>query len=494
MDSSIVNSAIVKLNNTSSRDVYGINSKDLKLASPIISPVLSDLINKCFTNGLFPNCLKLSRIVPIFKKGLRNDPNNYRPIAISPTLSKIIEIIVKERLEKFFDDQNIFYERQYGFRKLHSTNKALIRVINDILTSYKDSCNVNITLCDLTKAFDSVPHDILIRKLEFYGCRGIVKEFFKSYLSNRYQKVSVLKDESQYREMHCGVPQGSILGPLLFIIYINDLPNQIINSHLYLYADDTSFITVHNDVNKLQELAAKTLEKASDWFSCNKLLLNKGKTQQCIFRYCGSSSTNFVKFLGLYINDDMKWKEHINYVSNRLTTIIFLLRKISTCVSESVIKNVYFGLFHSVLSYGILLWGAAPDAARIFKLQKRAMRTIARKKSTEHCAPLFKRFNILTLHSLYVYENLMYVKQNLESFETANQVHSHSTRSCTDIRVPFYKNNKLINGPNFWAPKFYNHLPDSIKALPLNTFKNKIKIVLQNMCLYNFEDFFSCNV
>ena len=190
------------------------------------------------------------------------------------------------------------------------------------------------TLCDLSKAFDSLLHDVLLEKLNRYGFRGVALNFISSYLSNRYQKVVIKqKNESSLDLITCGVPQGSILGPLLFIIYMNDLTWFFHNISTYLYADDTALLTSNNDLDTLLQMSEQALNKVSTWFTANKLLLNKNKTQRCVFKYktpvSAAEPVTSVKCLGIHIDNNLKWKTHIDSICNRLSQILFLLRNVS---------------------------------------------------------------------------------------------------------------------------------------------------------------------
>lgn len=491
--------AIASLKGSKSKDIYDLDSWVLKQVNEHVSEILAFLINKCFQEGVFPSCLKIAKVVPVFKNGDRRDPSNYRPISILPVISKVVEIVVKKRVVSFLDKHNILNNQQFGFRRTQSTTVALVNMITNILKSHKDHCHVAMSLCDLSKAFDSLPHNILLEKLNLYGFRGVASDFFQSYLSDRQQKVVISSvNESTYNTVTYGVPQGSILGPLLFIIYINDLPHFLTNNPnicTFLYADDTTLLTSANNLITLQTLSEDALQKASVWFDSNKMLLNQNKTQNCIFKYKQSSNipdkATTVKCLGLHIDNDLKWRTHTEYVGNRLSQSLFLLRKVRQFASTDVVVTIYNGLFHSILQYGLIIWGSDPRAEKVFKLQKKAIRIIARAKSDTHCKPLFRAFHIMSLPSLFVFVNLMFVKQNINNFQTADNVHSHVTRGAKNLRLPFFSTNKLTNGPNYWALKFFNTLPSDIKLLPEKIFKRTIKTKLMDACLYDFKDFFT---
>ena len=217
-----------------------IPTKLLKLVSNEISPVLSEICNLSFEEGIFPDKNKIAKIIPIHKKGSTNDVNNYRPISLLSIFSKIMEKLMASRLNNFLQLHSIIYPSQFGFRAGCSTTHSLVSIIESInktIEEKKFGCGVFI---DLKKAFDTVNHTILIQKLEHYGIRDNALLWFKSYLSDREQYVSLNGSDSELKTITCGVPQGSVLGPILFLLYINDLPNISKKLNFFLFADDTN--------------------------------------------------------------------------------------------------------------------------------------------------------------------------------------------------------------------------------------------------------------
>ena len=244
---------------------------------------LTHIINRSFTDGVFPKELQLARIVPIFKSGDSSQTTNYRPISVLSCFSKIFEKIMYNHLFNFMEQFNIIYEYQFGFRHKHSTQQAIITFVQNITESL-DSGDIVIGLfLDLKKAFDTVNHEILLKKLCAYGIRGSILQWFTSYLTDRSQYVALDDTLSDVRNVKCGVPQGSILGPLLFIIYMNDICNVSDVLSIILYADDTSLIAKHNNICDLCELLNTELEKLSIWLRSNKLSLNVQKSFYLVF-------------------------------------------------------------------------------------------------------------------------------------------------------------------------------------------------------------------
>ena len=304
----------------------------LKLLKNCICQPLTHIINLSFATGIYPTKLKEAKVIPIFKN--KGDPlfiSNYRPISLLSNIDKIFEKAVHKRLYSFLNKFNCIYELQFGFRTKHSTSHALISLtekIREALDSQgsKFACGVFI---DLQKAFDTVDHAILLKKLEHYGVRGIANSWFKSYLSDRSQYTTVNGFNSEQKIMKYGVPQGSVLGPLLFLIYINDLHQAIKYSAVHHFADDTNLLTTGLCIKKIQVQVNHDLKCLSNWLKANKIALNASKTEVIIFRQRNKNiqyrknpedqlepwklnikidgkkiePSTYVKYLGIYIDD-----------------------------------------------------------------------------------------------------------------------------------------------------------------------------------------------
>ena len=275
----IINS--LKSKNSSGHD--GLNTILLKnIKTELVIP-LNIIINKSLSTGVVPDSLKLAKVIPIFKCKEKDNLNNYRPISLLPTISKILEKVLHKRLYNFLLSQSIFYQSRYGFRPKHATSHAVNEFVDDVISSFE---NKEVTLgvfLDLSQAFDTINHKILLQKLEWYGVRGKALEWFENYLCQRKQFVQYKTNKSLTHNIPCGVPQGSVLGPLLFIIYTNDLPNSLTHTKAILLADDTTLYLNSKHVTELFNLINHDLNSLAEWFKSNKLSLNIGKNKLCGF-------------------------------------------------------------------------------------------------------------------------------------------------------------------------------------------------------------------
>ena len=228
-----------------------IPPKLVKNISKYIIKPLAYIYNQSFLTGSIPDDLKVALVTPVFKANDREEFSNYRPISVFPCFSKILEKLMYNRLLKYLDQNNIFFPSQYGFRRKHSTNIATIELITKISEAIDNNEYTLGVFLDLAKAFDTVNHEILLRKLDHYGIRGIVNEWFKNYLTERKQIVKYKSEQSESLTITCGVPQGSVLGPLLFLIYMNDISRCSKKLSFILFADDTNLFYSHKNVDIL---------------------------------------------------------------------------------------------------------------------------------------------------------------------------------------------------------------------------------------------------
>lgn len=493
-----VRSIVNNLKNSKSKDPFSITVKIIKTLLNIIIVPLTKLINMCINSHIFPNCLKIAKVIPIFKKGSVEDLNNYRPISLVPILSKILEAALKIQITEYFESNNLFSPCQYGFRNNKSTTKAINNLTQIVLHGFEENLYTHATFLDLTKAFDCVSHHILLKKLEAYNFDNNSRALIKSYLTERFQFVYYNSGASGRQLVKHGVPQGSVLGPVLFLIYINDLPNCSPEAQTILFADDTTELVQNQSLDLIQCNIGNIQSNVKTWFTSNVLSLNESKTQTLTFtlrnmQNCTISKSEAIKFLGVYIDPILTWERHIIYLSGKLSKIIFLVRNLVNKVSLATLKTAYYGFFQSTMSYAILNWGHSTHSSKIFGLQRKCIRTIAQIGYRECCREEFIRLEVLTLPCIYILECLLYMKQEQNIYMKHRDRHNHATRN-RDLIVPNYlRLQRTRDGTNYYCIKLYNVLPEAIKNLEFSQFKLKIKKFLKNKAFYSIEEYLQNN-
>lgn len=377
-------------------------------------------------------------VVPLYKADDPSLINNYRPVSVLPCLSKIFEKIMYNRLLEFIDHCNLLYDYQFGFRKGRSTTMAMSHIINKIMQALdKGEFAIGVFL-DFSKAFDTVNFDILFRKLDKYGVRGTALEWFKSYLHNRKQYVKYEGSKSSELIIKCGVPQGSILGPLLFLLYINDIENASNEIFLMLFADDSSAFMQGKDLSEMFLSMNAELKKMSLWLQTNKLSINIGKTHFMVFTVRNKKvfrplipltingevleETSCIKFLGVRIDSKLNWNLHIQYIKSKIAKGVGIIGKARRFLADETLITLYYAFLYPYLQYCIEIWGNTFDTYldSILKLQKRAVRTISYANPRAHSEPLFKNLEILPVKQVYVFKIAQFMYKYCNNMLPAN--------------------------------------------------------------------------
>ena len=498
---------IVSVYNTFKSTASGWDMFNKKIIATIfdaILPFMCHIINLSFRTGIVPHELKIAKVTPLYKADNPYLISNYRPISILPILSKIFEKLFHHRLYTFLSEKIIIYDKQFGFRPKHSTESALSFLNNRITTSFEKGEYVLGILLDFKKAFDTVNFDILFNKCRHYGIRGIPLLWIKSYLKHRQQFVVFSDTHSSKLPISMGVPQGSILGPLLFLIYINDLPVVPRNLKAVMYADDGNFFLSGRNINSLFNLVNADLELINDWLIANRLSLNASKSNYMLFSLHNKLHTNneltiqnqilergsSAKFLGYLLDENLKWNNHIVYISKKVsknTGILYKLRKVG---DKDTVLQAYYSFIHPYLTNGLIIWGSAPKMQidKLFLLQKRAIRIIDNAKKYDHTGPLFIKYNILPLEKLFKFQTIVHMFKVYKGylppvitnlFTVRKRSTYRDTRLANIFDIPFtefffVQKNIHIRGPALFN-KYCNHMDLDCS---LNTFKRKIKQVL----------------
>lgn len=474
---------------------------------------LSDIANACLSDGIFPEQFKVSKTIPIHKKGDRQILNNYRGVTVPVSFSKILEKIIYIRFIKYLNKFQVIRPCQYGFLPSSSTEKAIYNSITDILSALDSNKKVSCLYFDLTRAFDTVDYRLLLDKLNSYGIRGIANKLIESYLSNRTQVVTINTScnglQTQYFSnkipVKQGVPQGSVLGPLLFVIYSNDLQDTLNIPTLYQFADDTSVIVRENSISICADKLRSLSQDMVNWCNVNHFTLNEGKTELMTFSLnkCLDQSpyvpingrsiqqVDQVKFLGIIIDSKLNWEPYTDSILNKLISACFLIRSIRAQVYIETLRTFYFSYVQSILEYGIIFWGSSHYCHKLFITQKRIIRCMLHIHSRETCRPHFKYLNILTVPSLYIYRLLLFVKKNPNIFARNNQIYNiMTTRNGLNLSIPTHNHSFYENGPYYNSIRAYNALPNNIKSVePIHLFKIKLKTFLIDNAFYSLEEF-----
>jgi hypothetical protein len=489
-----------------------VSIRVMKASTPFIVSPLTYICNKILQTGTFPDRLKYAEVKPLYKKGDRKELFNYRPISLLPNFSKIIEKVMYKRLSYHLHINNILVGEQFGFRKGFSTEMATFQFLNKVLTSLDEKSYVGSLLCDLQKAFDCVNHYVLLEKLKFYGVSGVGMKLMSSYLDNRYQRV-VMEDTklnkvtSRWVRVEHGVPQGSILGPLLFLIYINDFPFSVKNiAQPILFADDTSIVISNPCPQEFEKNIKLVLNAATVWFNRNFLTLNYDKTHflqfflkkhreieiQATTNELLITNLNCSSFLGLTIDSVLSWNNHILNISSKLSKACFAIRSIRPFMSMDATKMVYFSYVHSILEYGIIFWGSAPLSVNIFKIQKRIIRIMSGLSKFASCRESFKKLHILTLQSQFILSLSLFVVKNKNYFTLNREIHDFNTRYCNNFHLPSTNLSKVQKGVLFSGSRIFNHLPSNIKSAStdINRFKCLLKRYLIDHAFYTVKEFY----
>ena len=350
------------------------------LLKEIIDPlahILMEVFNKLMTVGEFPNIMKLAEVVPLYKSKEHCLENNYRPISLLTTISKILEKIMYHRVYTFLQVTGQIYSNQYGFRANHSCEHAVGQVIRTAVKGLENHQYVACVLLDLSKAFDTIDHEILLHKLELYGIRGQALSWFKSYLSNHKLRVKC-RTVSDPREtmsdehvVHHGTPQGLCLGPLIFLLFVNDLHLNLHDSDCIQFADDTTLVFRHQNLKYLRFCIESELLTIQDWLNANRLTLNVSKSSYLLFHGHKQSLPDFkivlnsieiprvrhAKFLGTWIDEHLNWETHVNKILTKLKCGIGMLRHSKYLLTSKAKCLLYFGQIHSHLCYCLCIWG-----------------------------------------------------------------------------------------------------------------------------------------
>lgn len=515
VDVSEITSIVKKLKNKKSYGDDGISVQVIKACIDHISLPLVHITNLMLETGCFPDKLKTSIIKPLHKKGPKDEPNNYRPIALLPCFSKIFEKVIYNRLTEFLDKYNILNKNQFGFRKDSSTSLAIYAFLSNLWEAINAKKDCTGLFIDMSKAFDCVVHSIVLKQLDQVGIRGVANDLIKSYLDNRKQALMLTKFnevsksmeevKSTYKTIKIGVPQGSVLGPLLFLIYVNELPN--LTRHLcIMFADDATLLFVKNDLDIAQYKTeiTNTLETMTAWLESINLKVNLTKTKLVQFRNYKKKDLDIdiiykntfieevtdIGFLGVHIDKHLNWAKHIEKLNNKISSYCYALSVLVDVSSIEVAINAYYGNVYPLLLYGILFWGNSVDVKKAFVMQKRCLRIIFNKPNEESLRTTFKEKGFLTVTGIFILEICLFVRRNKNKFKKVSDQHNVNVRDKDRLVLPTIKCMIYDKSTFVTAIRIYNKLPNDIKHAADKEFKKVLKKWLIGNVFYDLNEFY----
>lgn len=476
----------------------------IKHVIELVSPVISSLFNQSISLGIFPEILKLARVLPLFKSGSLDNLTNYRPISLLPLFSKLFEKLAHRRLNSFLTKYKILSKRQFGFQRGYSTTSAIVEYLEYAYEAFEKNLFMCTVFLDFSKAFDTVRHDILLMKLDHIGIRGVCLGWFTSFLTDRKQYVSIGGCNSSQAHLSVGVPQGSTLGPMLFLLYINDMFRSVNSLKMLHFADDTTLFHSSSNIMELESVFNNELKQLDEWLIANRLSLNVSKTK-CMYIYnrklpvlpvikINNRVLGIVdshKFLGIVIDNRLRFEEHIDRLSATLARSIGVMHRVSKFVTPHTLRSLYYSLVYSRISYAVTAWGSTSHLVlcRVKRLVNRAVKLLP-SDVVGDVRYHYIANDVLGFDNIYKYFILCHLFKILkfanheffiESIDRVQVFHSHVTRNqfLNVFNLPFYRKSKTQNSFLYVSLKFWNLLPLMLRDLDnFSTFKNKLKLFL----------------
>ena len=487
----------------------GVPAKVIPSIAHIIASPLTHIINRSFAEGIIPYQWKIARVTPIFKSGDNNTLGNYRPISVISVIGKIMEKIVHNQVQKYLLDNNILSNCQSGFRPKFSTQTALLNVTENWLSAIDNGDLVGVVMIDLKKAFDTVDHAILIQKLKMYGFDDMTVKWFENYLCSQRQQFTCINGiASSVRNVTCGVPQGSLLGPLLFLLYTNDLPDKVRYCKLSLYADDTCLYFSNKDPNIIYDKINYDLKVISSWLNANKLVINAKKCETMIIgtnqrlkkwnsviddHHVYIDNTPIVKvkackYLGIFIDENLSWNRQTEYLKSKVVKNLYLLKRIRPFITEQTASLFYKSVIQAHFDYCSVVWGNTnkTNLDKLQILQNRSLRAVLRVNYLFSTNSLYTTLKLDRLHvrrskhlAQIMYQCVHHTgPPYLNELFTLRQSH-YSTRSgdsqlnIVRPKTDHGKRRFLYQGASLW-----NNL---VRHVPVNATLDTFKKHLQNL-------------
>src|SRR2546425_2853098 len=487
----------------------GFNLELVKSNAPIFAHPLTYIYNLSLYTGIVPIRFKIAKVIPIFKKDDEKIPSNYRPISLLSVFNKILEKLISKRLYNFLDHENFFYKYQFGFRKNHNTSLAVLEITDFCYENLDNNKFVLGLFIDIQKAFDAIDIDILLYKLYHYGVRGVMFEWIKNYLHDRSQYTYVNGVKSNVNNISYGVPQGSVLGPLLFLIYVNDIQRATTETVPKMFADDTNAFIVADNLIDLQYKTNACLSDLNLWCLANKLTINLDKTNYTVFSpkkraisdtitlYVGNVQIKYTaccKYLGICIDFNLDWQEHINYTYKKLLKFCGIFYKIRDLLPFPCLKMLYFSFVYTNLIYGIEIYANTYNSylQKLSILNNKIIRILFSKHTRTHVKDLYLIIDSLPLIKLHEFFILKFVHKCLfnpvklpsafsDYFSFSKLTINYNSRRQHDLYIKQSNSNFGRKCLKTRASALWNKLPNEVKSISDNSlFCKTIKNYLMN--------------
>ena len=480
------------LDGKKSGDIFGISPDLVKLSAQVIAQILTIIFNQSIREGCFPSAMKVAKVLPLHKGDSMLSVGNYRPISLLPIFSKIFERLVYNRVIEFIDNNKILSELQFGFQKNKSTEQAVSTILStlDEAKSRRDSSYC--IFLDFAKAFDTVNHEILLKKLDHYGVSGVALDLLRSYLSNRTQQTEINGVLSDTGIIKHGVPQGSVLGPLLFLLYINDISESSKILKFFLFADDTTVHYSDKTSSDTENLLNNELSKVSDWLAANKLSLNVKKSNFLHFHHgkfkkptinlkingVDVEEKEVTKYLGVFIDNKLTWRSHIEHVKTKLSRGNGMISKIRYYVNDMCLLNLFYSFIQSHINYNLLNWSSTYETlTKSIEIKvKSAVRLISFQNRFAHTNPLFIKHKILPFGDMVKYKqgSLLWRIRNGYVGKPVSGIFIRNTYNSLRFNLPkpggCSDKNKIV----YLCCRYWNSLPYNIRnASTLGSFNCK---------------------
>jgi len=512
---------LMQLGDECTMDVLEFDGRLLYRAAKVVSPFLCKCFNVSLAEGLVLSDWKLSRITPVYKgKGSRNDECNYRPISVICHIAKILEKLIQTQVMNYLDEHELITADQSAYLKNHNTQTSLHRVIDDWLWNFNDNLITAVCALDISKCFDTINHAILIKKLEYYGFNENTLKWFRSYLGHRGHKVFCNNKSSDINHVNIGVPQGSVLGPTLFLLYINDINNSLGSASCNIYADDVLLYCAESDVDEVNSALQESLDNIKNWYDNNLLVVNASKSNAMIVttrqkethlvRQGHSDATTKLKideiplinvacfkYLGVTLDKNLSWDAHINALCKELNGMVWILTRLRQFLSHDCLMHIYQSLVQPKLDYGITIWGygSEKNIGRVQRMQNRIVRGILNNYDFINCRGIelvssLNIFNVTQRRDYFMSVTMFKCIHGLAPAYMCNEVlmaievSEKFTRNVgvNDLYVPNVMKECTKNSFSVCGPKIWNSLPEELKACDnLSNFKTNAKFYFKRV-------------